>query len=227
MIILAIDTSANTCSVALTDNETLKYEYTADHGKTHAVRLAGMIDEVLGESGMKTGDIDGFSVTTGPGSFTGLRIGIATVKGLAMAASKPVAAESTLEALAFHCVGVDFLILPFIDARKKEVYTAGYRWERGHLAMASPPRAASPDRIIPGIDEKCFFVGNGALLYRDFIEKQFGSAAVIAPEQMSTVRASAVALIGFRAFQKNAGVHAHDISPFYIRRSDAEKPRQL
>ncbi len=226
MIILAIDTSASTCSVALTDNETLKYEYTADHGKTHAVRLAGMIDEVLGASGMNAGDIDGFAVTTGPGSFTGLRIGIATVKGLAMAASKPVAAVSTLEVLAFQCAGVDFLIHPFIDARKKEVYTAGYRWDRGHLAMASPPLAASPDRIIPGIHEKCFFVGNGARLYRDFIEKQLGSAAVVAPEQMGTVRAAAVALLGFGVFQKKAGVHAHDITPFYIRRSDAEKTRQ-
>ncbi len=226
MKILAIDTSASTCSVALTENETPLYEYTADPGRTHAVQLSGMIDAVLGASGFSVGDLVGFAVTTGPGSFTGLRIGIATVKGLAFAAAKPVAPVSTLDVLAFQCVGVETLICPLIDARKNEVYTATYRWVGDHLELVGRPQVTGPEEILQGCGEKCFYVGSGALLYRDLIARRLGDQAVIAPPRMSLVRSSAVACLGFRQLHRGAGVAPHDVTPFYIRRPDAEKYRQ-
>lgn len=225
MKILAIDTSASTCSVALTENETLLYEYTADTGRTHAVQLSGMIDAVLGASGVSVGDLDGFAVTTGPGSFTGLRIGIATVKGLAFAAVKPVAPVSTLDVLAFQCAGVETLICPLIDARKNEVYGATYRWLGDQLDLVGRPQVTGAAGILQGGGEKCFYVGSGALLYRDLIAKRLGDQAVIAPPRMSMVRSSAVACIGFRQLNQGAGIAPHDIKPFYIRRPDVEKSR--
>lgn len=225
MKILAVDTSADTCSVALSENEHLKFERTADHGKTHAVTLAGMIDELLRTSGTTLDRMDGFAVTTGPGSFTGLRIGIATVKGLAFAVSKPVVPVTTLDVLAFQCTGIKSLICPLIDARKKEVYAAVYRWENHHLERVRPPMVAAPEKVLANMDEHCFFLGSGSLLYREVIEKQLGKKAVIAPKEMNRIRASAIAVLGYRQLRKNAGEAPHNIIPLYIRRSDAEKNR--
>ncbi len=223
MKILAIDTGGYSCSVALTENDTLKYECAADHGKTHAVTLPGMIDAVLSASGTPFDDIDGFAVSTGPGSFTGLRIGIATIKGLGFAASKPVATVSSLEALAYQCPGVETLICPLIDARKKEVYAASYRWCGDRLNTVGPPTVGTPERILQGIGERCFFVGSGALLYKDIIENRLGKNAAIAPPGGNRVRASTVARLGYRQLQDNRGVSAHAVVPLYVRRSDAEK----
>lgn len=224
MKILAIDTGGYSCSVALTENDTLKYEYAADHGRTHAVTLPGMIDAVLSASGTPFGDIDGFAVSTGPGSFTGLRIGIATIKGLGLAASKPVAAVSSLEALAYQCPGVETLICPLIDARKKEVYAAFYRWCGGRLNTVDPPTVGTPENILPGIRERCFFVGSGALLYKDIIENRLEKTSSIAPPGVNRVRASTVARLGYRQLQDNRGVSAHSVVPLYVRRPDAVKP---
>lgn len=223
MKILAVDTASHSCSVALTDDDALKYEYTADHGRTHTVELAGMIDVLLGESGTTIADIDAFAVTIGPGSFTGLRIGIATIKGLAFAASKPVAPVSTLDALALQCMGIDTLIRPFMDARKKEVYTAAYRFRGDHLEMMADAQVADPTSVLQGIQENCFFIGNGALLYKPLIEDTLGGLARIAPPGINILRASTVARIGYAQLAAGNGISPHDVVPCYIRRSDAER----
>jgi len=223
MKILAVDTASHTCSVALTDGDALKYEYTADHGRTHTVELAGMIDVLLGESGTPIADIDAFAVTIGPGSFTGLRIGIATIKGLAFAASKPVAPVSTLDALALQCMGIDTLIRPFMDARKKEVYTAAYRFRGDHLETVADAQVADPASVLQGIEENCFFIGNGALLYKPLIEDVLGGLARIAPPGANVLRASTVARIGYEQLTAGNGIAPHDVVPCYIRRSDAER----
>ncbi len=223
MKILAVDTASHSCSVALTDDDALKYEYTADHGRTHTVELAGMIDTLLGASGTTIADIDAFAVTIGPGSFTGLRIGIATIKGLAFAASKPVAPVSTLDALALQCVGIDTLIRPFLDARKNEVYTAAYRFRGDHLETVEDARVAGPAEVLQGVTEDCFFIGNGALLYKPLIEDALGGLARISPPGMNILRASSVARIGYAKLAAGNGIAPHDLVPCYIRRSDAER----
>lgn len=223
MKILAVDTASPVSGVALSDNGMLKYEYTADHGRTHAVKLPGMIDCMLRESGWRIGDIDGFAVSVGPGSFTGLRIGISTVKGLAFAGEKPVAPVSTHDALANQCAGLDTLVCTLVDARKKEVYAALYRQESGRMNAVDPPRVAAPDAVLADIGETCFFIGSGALLYRKAIENTLGRKARIAPEEMNILRASTIARLGHAALAAGAGRSPHEVIPVYIRRPDAEK----
>lgn len=229
MIILAVDTASRACSVALSENDTLRYEYVADHGGTHAVKLAGMIDEVLCASGIPVSEIDGFAVSVGPGSFTGLRIGIATVKGLAFAASKPVVPISSLEALAYQggggypVAGTSMLICPFLDARKNEIYTATYRRTGDHMETVMLPRVVSPEWMLANITERCLFIGSGALLYREMIEARLGNQACIASSEMNLLRASTIARLGYAQLKKHAGTASHDVLPVYIRRSEAEK----
>ena len=231
MRILSVDTSSHACGVALAEDGVLKYEYTADHGKTHAIRLSGMIDAVFTDAGIKAVDIDVFAVTAGPGSFTGLRIGISTVKGLAFAAGRPVIPVSTLDVLANQCPGVDMPICPFIDARKKEVYTALYRQNRdGRFETLMPPVAARPADFLSEIgrfgfdgETGIYFLGSGTPLYADMIARQFGDSAVLAPHEFSLIRASTLARIAFDRYRKAGGITPHELVPYYIRRSDAEK----
>ena len=231
MRILAVDTSSHACSVALAEDGFLKYEYTADHGKTHAVRLSGMIDAVFADTGIKAVDIDAFAVTAGPGSFTGLRIGISTVKGLAFAAERPVVSVSTLDVLANQSSGVDIPICPFIDARKKEIYTALYRQRRdGHFETLVPPAAARPADFLAEIGQSGFgaeagiyFLGSGTALYADLIVGQFGDNAVLAPREYNLIRASTLARLAFDRYQESGGITPHELVPYYIRRSDAQK----
>ena len=231
MRILAVDTSSHACSVALAEDGFLKYEYTADHGKTHAVRLSGMIDAVFADTGIKAVDVDVFAVTAGPGSFTGLRIGISTVKGLAFAADRPVVSVSTLDVLANQCPGVDMPICPFIDARKKEVYAALYRQHRdGRFEILVPPAASRPVDFLSEIGRSGFaaetgmyFLGSGTALYADLIARQFGDSAVLAPRECSLIRASTLARMAFERYHESGGITPHALVPCYIRRSDAEK----
>ena len=231
MRILAVDTSASACSVALAEDGLLTCEYTADHGRTHAVRLSGMIDAVFADAGIRARDVDAFAVTAGPGSFTGLRIGISTVKGLAFAASRPVISVSTLDVLANQCPGVEMPICPFIDARKKEVYAALYRQRRhGGFETLVPPAASRPADFLSeigragfGAETGMYFLGSGTALYADLIARQFGDSAVLAPRECSLIRASTLARMAFERYHESGGITPHALVPCYIRRSDAEK----
>jgi len=141
MKILAVDTSATVASVAITDGERLAAEMILNHKKTHSETLMPMIDTLFQSSEMKISDIDLFAVSNGPGSFTGLRIGVAAVKALAHACNKPVVGVSTLEAMAYNLPYADGLIAPIMDARRNQVYTALYKYENSHMTEIMPPCA--------------------------------------------------------------------------------------
>lgn len=222
MKLLAVDTATQTCSVAIAEDDRIRIEVTSDHARTHARHLLTMIDDVLQQSDMDIGELDGFAVTVGPGSFTGLRIGISTVKGLAHAVTKPVAAISTLEALAYSVAGFPGLVYAWIDARKKEVYTALYRWEGDRFGIVTPPQVVSPDEALRQIDGPCIFLGNGADAYRRLIESMRGETSMVAPPSMNVIRASIVARLGLIRFLEHAQISARELHPLYIRRSDAE-----
>ena len=130
MKILAVDTSAMSCSTAIVDNGVVRAELSTVNSQTHSKHLMTMIDTVCKISGIEVAGMDGFAVTIGPGSFTGLRIGISTIKGLAWSLKKPVAGISSLEALAWQCAPVPCLICPLLDARKHEVYSGRYRFSK-------------------------------------------------------------------------------------------------
>ena len=223
MRLLAADTATSSCSVAVSENDVIRGAFTVNLPRTHAKSLMPVIDDVLSACGLCLAEIDAFAVTTGPGSFTGVRICISTLKGLAAATGKPIFGVSTLEALAFQFAGASILICPLIDARKGEVYTARYRWKNGRFAVDMPPDVQSPDTALNGINESCLFVGNGALLYQDSIRKQIGSRAFFAAGDQHFITAGRVAHMGYQKILKNRTNGAESIFPHYIRPSDAEQ----
>jgi tRNA threonylcarbamoyladenosine biosynthesis protein TsaB len=165
MKILGVDTATTSCSVAIVDETSLLSEFTIDREETHSKHLMEMIQTAVRMAGLNISDIDGFAVTRGPGSFTGLRIGISTIKGLALASEKPIVGVSSLETLAFQVSYSRDLVCPILDARKGEVYFSRYRFQNGHLIKQTKECVAPPEKVIEDLNEFCLFVGNGALLH--------------------------------------------------------------
>lgn len=222
MKILALDTATSNCSVAVTDDDSLCAELTTHKNQTHSKHVMKTIDSVLSRAGLAVGDLDGFAVTIGPGSFTGLRIGISTIKGLAFAVDKPVVGISSLETLAWQCSNRVYLICPMLDARKAEIYCATYRFIQGHLEEQSPACAVRPESFVRQIKEPCVFIGSGAQLYRQKIKNILGDLAHFMPPDQDIIRASSVAFLSLKRFTANEIDTAADLIPHYIRKSDAE-----
>ena len=222
MKILAVDTATKSCSVAVIDGDSLLAESTSVNDQTHSRHLLNIIDNVLGMAGLKISQLDGFAVSIGPGSFTGLRIGIASVKGLAFSLTKPVVGVSSLETLAFQCRQNPYLICPVLDARKQEVYFCRYRFTNGKLEKENQERVASPAEAVRGIREPCLFVGNGAKLYQELISTGLGELAHFAAEKQHTIRASAVARLSLPRFKRQEIDDVQLLVPHYIRQSDAD-----
>jgi tRNA threonylcarbamoyladenosine biosynthesis protein TsaB len=227
MKILALDTAAESCSVAVADSETdALSEISLVTRQTHSKHLLKMIQTALSfynnGAGLDIADMDGFAVAKGPGSFTGLRIGISTVKGLAAASRKPLAGISNSDALAFQFSFSPCLICTLIDARKKEVYTSRYRFQDGILKKEKSDAVLSPDAAIADVCEPCLFVGNGALLYQTLIIEKMGELARFAPPCLNAVRASSIAHLALKRFENNDMDDIASLTPDYIRKSDAE-----
>jgi len=222
MKILAVDTATKNCSVAVTDEDAILAESTSIIDQTHSRQLLNIIDTVLGGAGLSPVQLDGFAVTIGPGSFTGLRIGIASVKGLAYSLAKPVVGVSSLETLAFQCRQTPYLICPLLDARKQEVYFCHYRFNKGKLEKQIQERVASPTEVVREIREPCVFVGNGATLYQELISAGLGKSAFFAGKNQDMIQASAVARLSIERFKRLDTDDVHLLVPHYIRQSDAE-----
>jgi tRNA threonylcarbamoyladenosine biosynthesis protein TsaB len=222
MRILAVDTATSSCSVAIVDRASLAAEFTLNRKETHSKHLMEMINTILKISGFDLSAIDGFAVTKGPGSFTGLRIGISTIKGLSAASEKPIVGVSSLEALAVQVGYFPDLICPFIDARKGEVYFSRYRFLNGQLKKQTHEQVTRPEKALGDLKESCLFVGNGALLYKNKILEILGRFASFAPMTHNTIRASTVAYLSIAKFKNKNTDEIDKFSPHYIRRSDAE-----
>lgn len=222
MKILALDTATQSCSAAVTDEGSLSAELTLVKRQTHSKHLMELIHSVLVIAGFGVADLDGLAVTIGPGSFTGLRIGISTIKGLAHALDKPAVGISSLEALAWQCTKTPYLICPLLDARKGEVYGATYHFDQDRLIQKSGERAMSPEAVSGDIDEPCVFIGSGAQLYRQSIAAALGSLAHFVPEDQNIIRASSVAFLSMARFEANDADESASLVPHYIRKSDAE-----
>jgi len=220
--ILGVDTATKSCSVGIVDKESLIAEITIAAGRTHSTHLMELIDKVIGLSGLTLHDLDGFAVTSGPGSFTGLRIGMSTVKGLAVASGKPVAGVSSLEALAMQCFFSSGLICPLLDARKGEVYSCLYRFQDGLLKREIRATVRPLGRAISDINEPCLFVGDGAFLFKKPIVDQMGRLAHFVPACQNTIRASTVAHLSMSRFENHDTEDLGMMVPHYIRKSEAE-----
>ncbi len=222
MKILAIDTSALTATAAILADEKLVCEISTTTALNHSVTVMPMIDELLKKVNMDISEIDLFACSEGPGSFTGLRIGIGTVKGLAYGLSKKVVGVSTLLALAHNISCTDLVIAPIMDARRDQVYNAFYKYEGGNLIEITPPRALSIEELCGEISEKTIFVGDGVLAYKDKISEILGDKALFASPQNMLQRAGSVAY----AAQNLPVVDAEELTAVYLRKPQAERERE-
>lgn len=222
MKILAVDTTTMSCSVTVADAGHILAEKALVSRETHSRHLHEIIADVLGTADLDVGDIEGFAVTKGPGSFTGLRIGVSAVKGLAYAVGKPVYAISSLEALAWPLMHTAGVICPMIDARRGEVYTARYIRKDHGLVCVDNARVCTPEAAVAGLTEPTLVVGSGAVAYRRVIEACKDGQLHFASPHLNIIRGASVAELGWR----NAGTAGPDnvvaFKPVYIRKSDAE-----
>ena len=222
MLILAIESSAKAASVALTEDERLIAQYTQCSGLTHSRTLLPMVDDMLKNTEKTIAGVDLIAVAHGPGSFTGIRIGVSTVKGLAWAADKRCVGVSTLEAMAWHGVSAGGLVCPVMDARRSQVYNAMFEIKDGRPVRLCADRAVSLDELAEEIDGKnAFLTGDGAMLTYEHIKK-LGIACRVAPQNLVYQSAWGVAMA---ALDKTPGT-ADDLLPVYLRLSQAERERQ-
>jgi tRNA threonylcarbamoyladenosine biosynthesis protein TsaB len=222
MRLMAIDTATPICGVAIANHGTVEFTASLDTGQTHTRTIMDMIISTLRFCGSDLQQIDGYIVTQGPGSFTGLRIGISTVKGLAMAMNKPMAGVSTLEALAGQAHTSYELICPMIDARRTEVYWALFRKQKGRLEPLISEQVGPAEKAIEQIDGGCCFIGNGAVAYRPALELLLKTPGQWVSDDESRLSPAAVARIGWRLFQSGQSVDPANFAPVYLRKSDAE-----
>lgn len=224
MRILAVDTSTRSCSVAIVDRSDLLAEVTSGNGQTHSRHLMAMIDSALELAGLNLSMTDGLAFTCGPGSFTGLRIGISTILGLSVATRKPIVGISGLDSLAMQAAVPNMTICPLIDGRRNEVYCARYRWVNGELVKDAAEQVLSPELAITGLNTSALFAGNGALLYQALIRDRLGDSARFALNCQNTLRASTVAWISMKRFEIGDVDDIFRFEPMYIRRPDAKIP---
>ena len=222
MNILALESSARAASAAVCRDGELIAQYYQSSGLTHSRTLLAMARDMLANLDMTVSDMDGIAVARGPGSFTGIRIGVAAAKGLAWGAEKPLCGVSTLEAMAYHCQNPDLVICPVMDARRSEVYNALFEFD-GELKRLAPDRAVSLETLSEDAKKskkKYFLVGDGAnLCYNFFLEKNI--PCVLAPENIRLQSAWGVAM----AAKGGAFADPGDVEPNYLRLSQAERER--
>lgn len=226
MKVLAVDTSASVAAVAVMEDSRLLGEYIVNHKRTHSQKLMPMIDEIMNSLELKPGDIDIYAASVGPGSFTGLRIGVTTVKAMAYAAGKPVVSVPTLDALAYNIPVSDFLICPMMDARNRQVYTALYAWEKGRLKRLTEYMGVPVEELLGIIkqrDGKIMFNGDAAPLYSSFFKNELGDRCRLAPAGHIFQRASSVAHAAIINASDGLTESCFEMIPFYLRKSQAER----
>lgn len=224
MRILAVDTSTRSCSAAVVDRNDLLAEIISGNGQTHSRHLMSMIHSALELAGLNLSMVNGLAFTCGPGSFTGLRIGISTILGLSTATGKPVVGISGMDALAMQAAAPGMTICPLIDGRRGEVYCGRYQWINGELVKDAAEQVLPPELAISGLNMPVLFVGNGALLYQALIRDRLGDAARFAPNCQNTLRASTVAWLSMKRFETGDVDDTVRFEPMYIRRPDAKIP---
>jgi tRNA threonylcarbamoyladenosine biosynthesis protein TsaB len=222
MRVLGIETSTYSGSVAVVEDDKVLGEIFVNVGPLHSEKLIPLIDWLLKEVGVDKKGIDGIAVSRGPGSFTALRIGISAAKGLAFSLGIPIVGVSSLEVLAHNLPFTPFVICSIIDARKKEAFTAFFKSYDNRLERISDDLVVSPEDLIKVIREKTIFIGDGAVLYRDFLKDALGELALFCPPNFNFPRVSNCALIGIQRLKNGFRDDVSLLAPEYLRRAEAE-----
>ena len=225
MVVLGIESSSLHGGVALMGEAGLIAEYALNIDVTYSERLLPAIDRILADAGLAMSGVNGLAVAIGPGSFTGLRIGLSTAKGLAAASGIPLVGVPTLRArawaLPFACVP----ICPILDARKGEVYCALFRWAGGNLEQVMEDTALSPQTLAARIAEPTLFVGDGMNVHGAFLARTLGALALFAPPALAGARPAAVAALGRERLLRGERDDPAALAPRYLRPSEAELKR--
>jgi tRNA threonylcarbamoyladenosine biosynthesis protein TsaB len=224
MLILAIDTTTPHGSVALLENSNLLAEVSCVSSLTHTERLLPAIDFILRQRSLTIKDVRAFAVTVGPGSFTGIRIGLSTIKSFGLATGNPIAPVSTLKALAMKLkLPYNRLLCPLLDARKREVYAALFEVRKGHLAEVVPQGVYSPDQFLTYLPSHRIvsFIGNGVDIWKEKIFEYMKDKARFSSRSLFI--AHEVGLLGYDMLREGKGMDIREIKPLYFRRSQAEE----
>jgi tRNA threonylcarbamoyladenosine biosynthesis protein TsaB len=230
MRVLAVETSTLTGAVALLDGERVVGESRLSIAVTHGERLLASVDALLRAAGWALGDVEGLAVAIGPGSFTGLRIGVSTLKALAFGTGRPLVGVPTLDALAWSIPFAAHPVCPVLDARKGEVYAALHRTTGGRLERLGPDRAIAPRRLAeelagdPG--GPVVFVGDGVVSHGEVFRQVLGSAACLAPAGLRLPSAVTVADLARGPLARGEAGDPAALVPIYVRPSEAELARE-
>ena len=226
MKILGLDSSGLVASVAIVEDAEMRGEYTINYKKTHSQTLLPMLDEVAKMIELDLETIDAIAVAGGPGSFTGLRIGSATAKGLGLALQKPLVHVPTVDALAYNLVGHRDMVCPLMDARRNQTYTGLYAFDGNEMQVICEQCAVGIEEIIEKVNEQkrpVVFLGDGVPVFASFIEEHCKVPYTFAPAHMSKQRAGAVAVLGMKMFEAGDFETATAHKPDYLRLSQAER----
>lgn len=229
MKLLALDSSGLVASVAVLEDDSLLGEYTVNYKKTHSQTLLPMLDTVAQMIELDLNDLDAIAIAAGPGSFTGLRIGSATAKGLGLALNKPLIAVPTVDALAYNLFDTDKLICPLMDARRSQVYTGIYRFENHKLLPLENQMAVSVQELaekLNAIGQEVIFLGDGVSVYSQLLDELLGIPHTYAPAHVNKQRAAAVGALAALYYKEGKFVDAAAHQPEYLRKSQAERERE-
>lgn len=233
MRILALDSSGLVASVAIVEEEQVLAEYSVNYKKTHSQTFLPMLDEIVQMTEQDLGEIDAIAIAGGPGSFTGLRIGSATAKGLGLALDKPLIHVPTVDGLAYNLYGYNGLICPIMDARRNQVYTGIYTFEKQEdgtdtFCVVEEQMAIAVSELADKLNEKqqpVVFLGDGVLVYREILDQQLKVPHTYAPAHLSRQRAAAVGALGIQYYKEGRTETAMEHKPDYLRLSQAERER--
>lgn len=228
MKILALDSSGIVASAAVVEDDILLAEYTVNYKKTHSQTLLPMLDEIVKMTELDLSCVDAIAVAAGPGSFTGLRIGSATAKGLGLALNKPLIPVPTVDALAYNLYGARGVICPLMDARRNQTYTGLYRFCEDTFTVIEEQMAVPVEEILEKVNElgeEVIFLGDGVPVFKEQIIQMVKVPFYFAPAHVNKQRAAAVAALGLKYLEEGKAVNAKDHSPEYLRMSQAERER--
>jgi tRNA threonylcarbamoyladenosine biosynthesis protein TsaB len=223
--VLGIETATWTASIGIVEEETVLAERTRTAVGSHAISLLSLIDEVLAAARLSLSAVDLIALSVGPGSFTGLRIGLSVAKGIALGADKPVIGVPTLTALAYAVGPRAGTICPVLDARKHEVYAAAFEWSAGEVRQLWAPAVLTPEALAVRLRPPCLLCGDGVDEYESVFRQYGGERIETLPSSRLTPRAGAVALLGAQRFARSGGDDIHTLEPSYVRASEAEQNR--
>ena len=231
MKILALDSSSLVASVAVVEDELLTAEDTINYKKTHSQTLLPMIDAVAKMTELDLDTVDAIAITKGPGSFTGLRIGSATAKGLCLALGKPVIPVETMAAMAYNLWGSSAIIVPIMDARRDQVYAGVYQFQNNELITHREQCAEGIEELLSDLnqsfqDKEIIFLGDGVPAFRDKIEEQLILSYTFAPAHMNRQRAGSVGVLAEQYYRRRVVESAAEHRPDYLRLSQAERERR-